>query len=63
MTTDTKNKAFKIFVNALKEATNELKKHLSSKQIPCSFILKEKTERVQFWNDAITKLSKTKTTN
>ena len=57
MTTDTKNKAFSIMVNALNEATNELKKHLSSKRFPCVYVLQGKTERIKFWNDAIDKLS------
>ena len=44
-------------VNALNEATNELKKHLSSKRFPCVYVLQGKTERIKFWNDAIDKLS------
>lgn len=63
MTIEQHNKAFSIMVNALNEATDELNKHLSdcksSGRIPCVYILRNKTERIQFWSETIEKLSNT----
>ena len=64
MTIKQYNEAFNIMVLALNEVTTELNKHLDSckalGRIPCVYAIKSKNERIQFWSDAIEKLSNTK---
>lgn len=61
MTIEQKNKAFKIFVQSLEEVTNELNKHLNDcrkyGRIPCVYTLKSKTEKIEFWSNAMIRLS------
>jgi hypothetical protein len=64
MTIKQYNEAFRIMCNALNEVTSELNKELSDckllGRIPCVYAIKSKNERIQFWSDAIEKLSNTK---